>query len=90
MALKGLQPLWFGAVAAIEDFAREFHLRWFDVRLKGQRMFRPFPDDRIEDQQSSPVTLFVMGGGDGRRDEKAFKVGGVRTSNGYFVNQLFL
>ena len=57
----------FGASAAIEDFAREFHLRWFDARLKGQGDFVPFADDRLE--TPGAVTLFVMGGGDGRRDE---------------------
>ncbi|MYB32338.1 MAG: CocE/NonD family hydrolase [Acidobacteria bacterium] len=57
----------FGETAAIEDFAREFHLRWFDARLKGQGDFAPFADDRLE--TPGAVTLFVMGGGDGRRDE---------------------
>ena len=56
----------FGASAAIEDFAREFHLRWFDARLKGQGTFAPFADDRLD--TPGPVTLFMMGGGDGRRD----------------------
>ncbi len=56
-----------GASAAIEDFAREFHLRWFDARLKGQGDFAPFNDDRLE--TPGAVTLFVMGGGDGHRDE---------------------
>ena len=56
----------FGASAAIEDFAREFHLRWFDARLKGQGAFAPFADGRVE--TPGAVTLFVMGGGDGHRD----------------------
>ena len=59
----------FGEAAAIEDFARDFHLRWFDARLKGQGTFAPFGDERIEGESTGPVTLFVMGGGDGRRDE---------------------
>ncbi len=49
----------FGADAAIPDFAREFHARWFDWKLKDQP-----PED-----VPPPVRLFVMGGGDGRRDE---------------------
>ena len=71
-----------GEAAAIGDFAREFHLRWFDARLKGQGDFRPFPDDRLGEQPSGPVTLFVMGGGDGRRDEngRLFHGGAWRTA----------
>ena len=57
----------FGESAAIEDFAREFHLRWFDARLKGQGTFAPFADGRLT--APGGVTLFVMGGGDGHRDE---------------------
>ena len=56
----------FGESAAIGDFARGFHLRWFDARLKGQGTFAPFADGRLE--TPGGVTLFVMGGGDGRRD----------------------
>ena len=56
----------FGEAAAIEDFAREFHLSWFDARLKGQGAFAPFADGRVE--TPGAVTLFVMGGGDGHRD----------------------
>ncbi len=59
-----------GEAAAIEDFSREFHLRWFDARLKGQGDFQPFAEDApLEGQPPGPVTLFVMGGGDGHRDE---------------------
>ena len=57
----------FGESAAIGDFAREFHLRWFDARLKGQGEFAPFADGRLE--TPGAVTLFVMGGGDGHRDD---------------------
>ena len=53
----------FGEAAAIEDFARDFHLRWFDARLKGQGTFAPFADERTEGESAGPVTLFVMGGG---------------------------
>lgn len=72
-----------GASAAIEDFAREFHLRWFDARLKGQGAFAPFADGRLG--TSGPVTLFVMGGGDGRRDEngRLFHGGAWRTAGGW-------
>ncbi len=52
----------FGEGAAIADFAREFHLRWFDHHLKGRGDGNPFSE------ATGPVTLFVMGGGDGRRD----------------------
>lgn len=52
-----------GAAAAIPDFAREFHLRWFDHHLKGQGNGDPFPP------ATGAVTVFVMGGGDGRRTE---------------------
>ena len=71
----------FGASAAIEDFAREFHLRWFDARLKGQGAFAPFADGRLE--TPGAVTLFVMGGGDGHRDEngRLFHGGEWRTAD---------
>ena len=71
----------FGASAAIEDFAREFHLRWFDARLKGQGAFAPFADGRVE--TPGAVTLFVMGGGDGHRDEngRLFHGGEWRTAD---------
>ncbi len=70
----------FGESAAIEDFAREFHLRWFDARLKGQGTFAPFADGRLE--TPGAVTLFVMGGGDGHRDERGrlFHGGAWRTA----------
>ncbi len=55
----------FGAAAAIPDFAREFHLRWFDHHLKG----RPFAGLFGRGEPAAPVTFFVMGTGDGRRDE---------------------
>ena len=48
----------FGAPAALADFHREFHLRWFDRVLKNEDT-GPMP----------PVRLFVMGGGGGHRDE---------------------
>ena len=74
-----------GAAAAIEDFARAFHLRWFDARLKGQGSFAPFADGRLEDGSPGPVTLFVMGGGDGRRDEngRLFHGGEWRTATAW-------
>jgi putative CocE/NonD family hydrolase len=49
----------FGAAAAIADFPRERHLRWFDRFLKGA----PAPGE-------PNVRLFVMGTGDGHRDAK--------------------
>jgi hypothetical protein len=48
----------FGPEAALSDFPRDFHLRWFDWFLK--------------DGKSEPppaMRLFVMGGGDGGKDE---------------------
>lgn len=50
-----------GPTAAVPDFPREFHLRWFDHHLKGQGNGDPFP------AATGAVTVFVMGGGDGRR-----------------------
>jgi len=47
----------FGPEAARTDFPREFHLRWFDRFLKG-----------AEAAAEEPVRIFVMGGGDGRKD----------------------
>jgi hypothetical protein len=49
----------FGPEAALEGFHREFHLRWFDRVLKGK-----------ESLEESPVRLFVMGTGDGKKDAK--------------------
>ena len=49
----------FGPAAAIDDFHHEFHLRWFNQFLKGQRA----------SEDSAPVRLFVMGSGDGHKDE---------------------
>lgn len=63
----------FGESAAIADFAREFHLRWFDRYLKDSTepgdsvLFRAAP--RLEFADVPPVTFFVMGGGGGHRDE---------------------
>jgi len=45
----------FGAEAAIEDFHREFHLRWFARHLKNEEGEGPL----------DPVRIFVMGTGDG-------------------------
>ena len=50
----------FGADAAIADFNREFHIRWFDRLLKGEAA-AALP--------TKPVRLFVMGTGDGTEDE---------------------
>jgi putative CocE/NonD family hydrolase len=48
----------FGSEAAIADFHGEFHLRWFDHYLKGQRA-----------EPLAPVSIFLMGAGDGHKDE---------------------
>jgi len=48
----------FGADAAITDFQDEFQLRWFDRQFKNGR--EPAP---------KPVRIFVMGTGDGHRDD---------------------
>ena len=48
----------FGAAAAIEEFHLEFHRRWFDRHLKGGEV-----------AERKPVRLFVMGTGDGHRNE---------------------
>ena len=63
----------FGEAAAIPDFAREFHLRWFHRHLSlgeaplGGALFENAP--RLPSQEVPRVTYFVMGGGDGHRDE---------------------
>jgi putative CocE/NonD family hydrolase len=57
----------FGPDAAIEDFHREFHLRWFDRFLKGQ-------EEGVATEP--PVKIFVMGTGDGGRDENGRLVHG--------------
>lgn len=49
----------FGEVAAITDFHKEFHRRWFDRHLAGK--------DTDADRKS--VRLFIMGTGDGHRNE---------------------
>lgn len=49
----------FGPDAAIADFPREFHLRWFDRVLKGR-------DTGVD--RDPAVRLFVMGTGDGHKD----------------------
>ena len=48
----------FGAQAGLSDFHREFHLRWFDRFLKGEKT-----------REEPPVRIFVMGTGDGHKDE---------------------
>jgi len=48
----------FGPEGAMEDFYTDFHLRWFDHFLKGER-------NGVEAE--APVRLFVMGTGDGHR-----------------------
>src|SRR6185312_11454432 len=50
----------FGPDAQLTGFEREFHLRWFDHFLKGS-------DNEVE--REAPVRLFVMGSGDGHRDQ---------------------
>ncbi len=57
----------FGPDAAIDDFYREFHLRWFDHQLKGRAT-------GVADWPH--VRLFVMGTGDGQRDEEGRLVHG--------------
>lgn len=49
----------FGPAAAIVDFHREFHLRWFDRYLK----------EKADDGDDSTVRVFVMGTGDGHKDK---------------------
>ena len=48
----------FGPESAIPDFAREFHIAWFDFYLKN----KPTSVDAWP-----PIRLFVMGTGDGRK-----------------------
>jgi len=50
----------FGPTAALADFDVGFHLEWFDAYLKG----RGTPVTR-----QPPVRFFLMGGGDGHKDE---------------------
>ena len=76
----------FGAEAAVEDFSREFHLRWFDRQLRGQRGNDLFEDDaRLAGSAAGAVTIFVMGGGDGHRDEngRLFHGGEWRTADAW-------
>ena len=54
----------FGTKAALDDFYREFHVRWFDRYLKGTNV----PD--VEDEPEALVRIFVMGTGDGHRDSE--------------------
>jgi putative CocE/NonD family hydrolase len=48
----------FGPEAALADFHRGFHLRWFDRFLKGKKT-----------ADEPRIRIFVMGTGDGRRDQ---------------------
>ncbi len=48
----------FGPDAAIPDFHRDFHLRWFDRHLKAKQ----------SGTDEAAVRIFVMGKGDGRKD----------------------
>jgi putative CocE/NonD family hydrolase len=50
----------FGPAAAITDFDTEFHLRWFDHYLKGRH---------TPAAAQAPVHYFLMGTGDGHKDE---------------------
>jgi putative CocE/NonD family hydrolase len=50
----------FGSSAAIADFDTAFHLAWFDFYLKGRH---------TSAAAQSPVRYFMMGTGDGHRDE---------------------
>lgn len=49
----------FGSDASIDDFHHEFHLRWFDRYLKGDK----------GEAENANVSVFVMGTGDGHKDE---------------------
>ncbi len=73
----------FGEEAAIKDFSREFHLRWFDQQLRGQASNTVSLDNQQLDALDSPVTIFVMGLGDGHKDEngRLYHGGEWRTSN---------
>ena len=51
----------FDPDAAIKDFATLFHLRWFDHFLKGEATGA---------ERDALVRLFVMGGGDGHKNEQ--------------------
>jgi uncharacterized protein len=55
----------FGPDAAIEDFDRDFHRRWFD-RFLGRAPGSTGTTGEME--ASPPVRVFVMGGGDGHKD----------------------
>ena len=50
----------FGSDAAIVDFATDFHLKWFDHYLKGASSGA---------EKDAPVRIYVMGTGDGHKDE---------------------
>ncbi len=50
----------FGPAAAITDFHSGFQIRWFDYLLKGKK---------TEGIPGKPVQLFVMGTGDGSKNE---------------------
>jgi putative CocE/NonD family hydrolase len=50
----------FGPDAAIPDFYQEWHLRWFDHFLKGKK---------TGVEQEPAIKLFIMGTGDGHKDE---------------------
>jgi len=50
----------FGSTAAIADFDTAFHLRWFDYYLKGRN---------TSAAARAPVEYFLMGTGDGHKDE---------------------
>jgi uncharacterized protein len=56
-----------GSDAAIEDFDRGCHLRWFDRFLKG-KTDDSSDEERESESESAPVRVFVMGGGDGHKD----------------------
>jgi putative CocE/NonD family hydrolase len=51
----------FGPAAAITDFDTVFHLQWFDQFLKGRRSSAG---------SDAPVRYFLMGAGDGHKDER--------------------
>jgi putative CocE/NonD family hydrolase len=57
----------FGSAAAISDFDTAFHLRWFDYYLKGRK---------TSAVERAPVQYFLMGTGDGHKDERGRLVHG--------------
>lgn len=74
----------FGAAAAIEDFHREFHLRWFDRYLKEESVTSS-TITIYDGPNDGDIRLFVMGTGDGHRDAdgRLFHGGEWRTADAW-------